>query len=189
MLLPLLAPLLAVLITAALNPRPSLALRLLTWTTPSLPIGAWIAALAGGGAALSAGATALALRGGEPVLRRKVQRSAQEPWEEASPADSTWRRDRPEPQQRRWRPGAPGVATEPDRRAGLWDQAGAGAGPSRAPGQPPPTVAVPYRVIRSPSARAEPAVARAAGADARPAEPQPVPAWGDDWSDDSQEDW
>ncbi|MEA5412824.1 hypothetical protein VB737_13710, partial [Synechococcus sp. BA-120 BA3] len=64
LLLPLLSPLLVTLLVAALNPSPSLALRLLTWQTPSLPIGLWMAVAAGGGAALSAGATALALRQG-----------------------------------------------------------------------------------------------------------------------------
>ena len=39
LLLPLLAPLLAVLLVAALNPTPASRLRLLIWTSPALPIG------------------------------------------------------------------------------------------------------------------------------------------------------
>ena len=60
LLLPLLAPLLLVLLVGALNPRPSLSLRLLIWTSPALPIGVWIALAGGGGAGLSAAAAALA---------------------------------------------------------------------------------------------------------------------------------
>jgi hypothetical protein len=46
LLIPLLAPLLAVLLLGAINPRPQVALRLLVWTSPALPLGAWIAAAA-----------------------------------------------------------------------------------------------------------------------------------------------
>jgi hypothetical protein len=62
------------------------------------------------------------------------------------------------------------------------------AGPSRAPGEPAPTVSVPYRVLHRPEAagpgpfRPEPAVA------SRP--PVPVPANGaDDWGSDDGEEW
>ena len=51
LLVPLLAPLVAVLLVGALNPRPAHSLRLLVWSSPALPIGVWImvAATAGAG--------------------------------------------------------------------------------------------------------------------------------------------
>ena len=58
LLLPLLAPLLAVLVIGTLNPRPPVRLRLLIWTSPPLPIGVWLLLASGGGALLSAGSTA-----------------------------------------------------------------------------------------------------------------------------------
>lgn len=42
LVVPLLSPLLAVLLVAALNPRPQLAFRVLTWTTPQAPLGLWL---------------------------------------------------------------------------------------------------------------------------------------------------
>ena len=80
LLLPLLSPLLAVLLVAAINPKPSVKLRLLTWASPSWPLGAWMASAAGLGAALSAGGAALALQGGgmEPAPRRQVRRRAED---------------------------------------------------------------------------------------------------------------
>ncbi len=122
LLLPLLSPLLVTLLVAALNPSPVLPLRLLTWQSPRLPIGLWMALAAGGGAALSGGATALALRqGGSRPLRRTVRRS--EPWEEAG-----------------WSPPGPTGGSPVD------------AGPARAAGDPAPTVSVPFRVLRRPEA-------------------------------------
>ena len=64
LLLPLLAPLLAVLLVGAINPRQWVGLRILIWRTPEWTIGSWLALAAGGGAALSATATALALQAG-----------------------------------------------------------------------------------------------------------------------------
>ncbi|PSB38845.1 hypothetical protein [Aphanothece minutissima] len=170
LLLPLLSPLLVTLLVAALNPSPSLALRLLTWQTPSLPIGLWMAVAAGGGAALSAGATALALRqGGRPPLRRTVRRPDRL-------EDDTWSAP--------WGDRSEGrTAAAPAAPA-----ASSAAGPSRAPGEPAPTVSVPYRVLHRPEAtvprpfRPEPAVA------SRP--PAPVPASAaDDWGHDDGEEW
>jgi hypothetical protein len=167
LLLPLLSPLLVTLLVAALNPSPPLALRLLTWQTPSLPIGLWMAAAAGGGAALSAGATALALRqGGRPPLRRTVRRPDRL-------EDDTWT--------------APWGARSEGRAAAAPSAAPspAAAGPSRAPGEPAPTVSVPYRVLHRPEAaeqrpfRPEPAVA------SRPT----APASADDWGNDDGEEW
>lgn len=136
LVLPLLAPLLAVLLVAALNPRPNSSLRMLIWSSPALPIGAWLALAAGGGAALSAGLTALALQPGDPVLRRRLRREAG-PWPQ-DPAEPGRRREADAP--RRERAGAPWSD---------WPTAGPGvAGPERGPQEPAPTVAVPFRVIR-----------------------------------------
>jgi hypothetical protein len=122
LLLPLLSPLLVTLLVAALNPSPPLALRLLTWQTPSLPIGLWMAAAAGGGAVLSAGATALALRqGGRPPLRRTVRRPDRL-------EDDTWAAP--------WAGRSEGRASAAPSAA----PSPAAAGPSRAPGEPAPTV-------------------------------------------------
>ena len=140
LLLPLLSPLLVTLLVAALNPSPSLALRLLTWQTPSLPIGLWMAIAAGGGAALSASATALALRQGErPPLRPTV---------------------------------APASA--------------APSGPSRAPGEPAPTVSVPYRVLHRPEGDAPRPFRPDPAAAARPAAVATAEA---DWGESDGEQW
>jgi hypothetical protein len=77
LLLPLLAPLLAVLLVGALNPRPWVGLRLLIWRTPEWTIGSWLALAAGGGGALSAAATALALQAGSTGPRRQLHRPIQ----------------------------------------------------------------------------------------------------------------
>jgi uncharacterized integral membrane protein len=175
LLLPLITPLLAVLLLAAVNPRPAVSLRLLTWRSPSLPLGVWIGAAAAGGAGLSAAAAALALRESSPGLRRRVRRR-----------ETVGRFEQPEPwpeerrQQRAERP--PTVV------------------PSRAPGEPAPTVAVPFRVIRrapgaakpDPEERgswAQPASAHSTG---RTAEPEPSPvavAVGDGWDEENGEEW
>ena len=123
LLLPLLSPLLAVLLLSAFNPRPAVALRLLTWTSPRWPIGAWIAAAASAGAGLSGLAAALALQGQAVAEgpRRQVRRrtaetatwdDADQPTEPAQPSSAAW------------------------------------AGPSRSAAEPAPTVSVPFRVIR-----------------------------------------
>jgi hypothetical protein len=151
LLLPLLTPLLAVLLVAALNPRPSVSLRVLTWRSPSLPLGGWIAAAAAGGAGLSTAAAALALGEPSPGLRRRGVRRREAPGRFEQP--EPWAAQRRERQQR---PPA--------------------AGPSRAPGEPAPTVSVPFRVVRRASGPAAPA----------PAESVAV---GDGWSEESGEEW
>ena len=168
LLLPLLTPLLVVLLVGGLNPRPSLALRLLVWTSPALPIGAWIALAAAGGAGLSAAGAALALGTGAGDLRRQVRRSPRESWSENGP----------EP----WEENA--GRTPPPRQSA--PPQGPSAGPSRPPGDPAPTVAVPFRVIRkgrppasSPSQAVpgpEPVVTQAA-------------AVGDGWDRPASDDW
>ncbi len=170
------------LLTAALNPRPTLALRLLTWTSPAMPIGAWIAAMAAGGAVLSAGATALALRDGSSTpeaLRRRVHRDDDPEWpeEDAGQPRRGWRPDKVERTQPEWAAPLTGEASR--------------AGPSRQPGQPPPTVAVPFRVIRAPG---EPATVRQpqatrSGTRASETVRQEQPAWDNDWGSDHLDAW
>ncbi|MCP9785759.1 hypothetical protein KBZ04_05815 [Cyanobium sp. N5-Cardenillas] len=170
LLLPLLSPLLVTLLVAALNPRPTLPLRLLTWQTPALPIGLWMAIAAGGGAALSASATALALRqGAGPSLRRTVRRRQESepwtaPWGESPEARSTPR------------PPSPGNAPA----------SAAPAGPSRAPGEPAPTVSVPYRVLHRPEGGAPRPFRPEPAAGSRPVAAATVD---DDWADGDGEEW
>ena len=177
LLLPLLAPLLAVLLVGAINPRPWVGLRLLIWRSPEWTIGSWLALAAGGGAALSATATALALQAGGTRYRRQLHRPIPEgrsqrawPWgrsesEAVGPAEasvdgpgqepaSAWGRDSREGPTAPW----PGQA---------W------AGPSRHPAEPQPTLSVPFRVIRRGTAPG-PDTGTMASAN-RPSGPQPDP--------------
>lgn len=162
LLLPLLSPLLAVLLLGAVNPRPWVALRLLTWTSPALPLGAWISATAAAGAALSAAGTGLALRqaGQGPAERRQLRwrRAGREPEHEDAPPS----------------PSSTGSAARPAGPS-AW------AGPSRGASEPPPTVAVPYRIVRkgrAPAAAASPARAAAGSA-----------GGADDWTQQSLDEW
>ncbi|MCT0199689.1 hypothetical protein KQ313_08365 [Synechococcus sp. CS-1325] len=100
LLLPLLAPLLLVLLIAALNPSPSYGMRLLIWRLPPLPLGAWIAMAAGGGAAFSAGFAALALQQAVIPLRRARDEQSFQP---------------PPPPSRRQRPAPPPGVPVPER--------------------------------------------------------------------------
>jgi hypothetical protein len=169
LLLPLITPLLAVLLLGAINPRPWVSVQLLTWRSPGLPLGAWIGFAAAAGAGLSAAATGLALQGGAaglPAGRRQVRRGPRSRAEdpEAEPAGA------------------------PDSSWGGW------AGPSRAPSDPPPTVSVPFRVIR----RGSQAPARPSGPASSPApsaspEPAASPATavvvGDGWDTSPSDAW
>ena len=182
LLLPLLLPLLAVLLLGAINPRPATSLRLLIWTSPTLPIGLWITAAAAGGAALSAGATALALKGQSRVVFQR-QRRGLEPGAQPEP----WDLPRSEPSRRRE---APAEAYERGRPFA----AAAATGPVRAAGDPAPTVAVPFRVIH----RADPGVGAArtsaaatspAAAAAGAAVTAAAGAGGDGWDEAQSDDW
>lgn len=160
LLLPLLSPLLALLLLGAVNPRPWVALRLLTWVSPAWPLGIWVSAAALAGAGLSATGTALALQAGGDALpsRRQVRRRNEEPRGWAEPDDD-----------------APWSEAEPEAPGQAW------AGPARAAGEPAPTIAVPFRVIRR---------GQAAAASAVPA-PGPTAARGadNDWDSASGDDW
>ena len=169
LLLPLLSPLLAVLLVAAINPRPAVSVRLLTWSSPAWPLGAWLAAAAGLGAAMSAGGAALALQGQNvaPPARRQVRRRSAGWGDEprgGSDADqgNTWNE-------------APTAAAQP---AAAW------AGPARGAGEPAPTVSVPFRVIRKGSA-----TPRNAAAAATPAAAPAATADASDWNTPLSEDW
>lgn len=159
-----LTPLLAALLVGAINPRPPVSLRLFTWRTPTLPLGGWIALAGAGGACLSGTATALALRQAAPAGRRR--RTAVQEF--------------PDPRQAPFRAAPEPPASWPSPRE--WPPEDAGAGPTRGPGEPAPTISVPFRVLHRPSA---------AG---RSFAPEPVPArqgasGGDDWQLPEEEDW
>lgn len=167
LLLPLLAPLLAVIAVGALNPSPAVSLRLLTYTTAPLPIGVWMMLAGAGGGLLSAGATALALRSGSATLTQRQVRlplGSEPAWTAwSAPAESGATAPRASRQ-------APSTS-EPQ-----WPETQA-AGPSRTPGEPAPTMEVPFRVIR-----------RASHDTAGGAEAATSGASVDDW-DDSGSDW
>lgn len=186
LLLPLLSPLLAALLVAAMNPRPAVSLRLLTWRSPAMPLGAWIAAAAAAGAALSGSASALSLRQNALPLRRRQRRGVSsfereiESWDSGFGGDTQGRGvKRPQP------------PTAVSRSSSGVDS----AGPSRAAGEPAPTVSVPFRVIRrAPAAAAAPAgVGARVVADAWVATaptPEPVPMGPEeDWSESVSDDW
>jgi hypothetical protein len=209
LLLPLLSPLLAALLLASFNPRPNLSMRLLIWRSPALPIGLWIGAAAGGGALLSATATALALRQAGSAQRRSGWRRQAsiadnpEPWAESR--SETWRQSAEAEQPRNsvanWfrRPQEESTASRGDGDASTSRQrSAAGAGPERAPGEPAPTVAVPFRVLHRPKASAagvqartpcaEPAAAKSVSTVQHEAQAEPVAA-GDDWGQSEGDEW
>lgn len=129
LLLPCLSPLLAVLIVAALNTGQPTALRLLTWRSGRLPIGAWIA-ISASGSALFTALAALSTSAVAPPLRRQVHRSMG--WEAKD--EQAWR---PESEStRQWR-ASPQAAPQ---QSSAW--------PERDLRDPAPTVAVPFRVIK-----------------------------------------
>ena len=169
LLVPLLTPLLAVLLVAAINPRPSVAVRLLIWTSPALPLSAWLAAAAGLGAGVSSLGTALALQGaGRGITpRRQVRRPGF--WNDAEP--EVQRQSEEMPEQEPWDRGPKDVEPKPNQAS--W------AGPSRGASEPAPTVSVPFRVIRKPRSAA-------AAAPSSPAAPTVV---NDDWGSASNDDW
>jgi hypothetical protein len=169
LLVPLLSPLLAVMLVAALNPGPRVSLRVLTWQTPRAPLGLWLATAALGGAALSGGAAGLALRGGPGRPGRRVVSRRTEEWEPWLQEPEGRRERPPEPRDTPWR--------DPEARGRV--APAVSVAPARAPGEPAPTVVVPFRVLRRPGSPARSAPER-----------EPVPVAGpDDWADGASEDW
>ena len=192
LVLPLLSPLLAVLLVAALNPRPQLALRVLTWTTPQAPLGLWLGGAALGGAALSGAGTALALgrgQGSGARGRRQVttNRRFNRDW-----ADDRFRGDQ-EPQE-------PWNGLDNGREYGT-DSVGARGpwqertpipvvAPPRAPGDPAPTLDAPFRILRRPpTSVAERDLGQAWATPKRSREPVAVGVE-DDWGQEAPgDDW
>lgn len=194
LLVPLLAPLLAVLAIAVLNPMPRLSLRLLIWRSPPLPLGAWLALAASGGGLVSAAAVGLSLGQAGRLSwseRRGPDRVAARP----SGGDGRWR----ERQRDAWSTAESPPA--PAARAPWSEPNGFSAGPSRSEGEPAPTVAVPFRVIQRPAqpagsgGQAGPQAGRSRTAAVEaPVRRQPVPAApapdaGEDWGAPLQDDW
>ena len=171
LLVPLLSPLLAVFLVAAINPRPWVSVRLLIWSSPSWPLGGWIATAAGLGAAISGAGAAFALQGQGAATqpRRQVRRRSESDAEPERAAE----RDKD-----RWQAGpkAPWAGV-----SAPW------AGPSRAANEPAPTVSVPFRVIRKgkPVGTSQ---GDTAGQPNAQATPSTAPA-ADDWNAAAIDDW
>jgi hypothetical protein len=193
LVVPLLAPWLLVLLVAGLNPRPPLSLRLLVWTSPALPIGTWLALVSSGGALLSFSATALTLQGRRSLPPRS-------PGAPAVGGGGRWNRRRAAaargPSDDDWLDDDSVVRAQPPVAA---------AGPGRSPGEPAPTVSVPFRVIR----RGSRSDAGAGVQETATAAPGPASAWRrwgpfgvgaqqaaptaasglDGWGDEQADDW
>jgi hypothetical protein len=189
LLLPLLSPLVAATVLGALNPTPVLSLRLLTWSSPALPLGAWISAAALGGAVLSGAGTSLALRPPGAALRRRVRLERSAPgWEATAPEQGGNRRHSPSPGR-----AARGRGADPTESYGRGSGASnfAAATPTPAPGEPLPTMTVPFRVIRrADGARPQAAPAEAAGPWSRsPGANAQAAAQQEDWDSPADEDW
>lgn len=183
LLVPLLAPLLAVLLIGAFNPRPAVALRLLIWTSPSLPIGVWMILAAAGGAGLSALGTGLALSGEQRLLQRQVRRPA-------AGAASAWGRGRGPAERPDWIPEDPDRGRShapPQGQPQSWTSQA--AGPTRAAGDSSPTVAVPYRVIRRGGAAAPESAEPRTGSASPSAAPAAPVTTGDGWNTPLPDSW
>lgn len=131
LLVPCLSPLAVALVVAGFNLRQPTALRLLTWRSGSLPMGAWIALAAAGSALFTAGASLTAGTTDTP-LRRQVHRPIG--WD--SDAEPSWRPDSEE-----WPRGAnQSQATPSTNPSMVW--------PERDVRDPAPTVSVPFKVVK-----------------------------------------
>ncbi|WP_392346399.1 hypothetical protein [Parasynechococcus sp.] len=82
LLIPCLAPLLALLTLSATNVGDKTWIRLLMWTTPALPVGAWTALAGVGGAAGAAAVAAFLVLPAERPLSRKRRSPVQPEFEE-----------------------------------------------------------------------------------------------------------
>ena len=131
LLLPCLSPLAAALVVAGFNLRQPTALRLLTWSSGRMPIGAWIALGAAGSALFTAGA---ALTAGAAVapLRRQVHR----PIGWGGDAEPAWRSGPEE----RFGAEHQSQATPSTNPTMVW--------PERDVRDPAPTVSVPFKVVK-----------------------------------------
>lgn len=172
LLLPVLLPLLTALVLGGLNPSPPTRLRLLVWQTPAWPLGAWLAFASGAGGLLASGGVLLVGAPSSPRFRRRIHRplgpQEEEPWPTAEDAEPR------RPSSNRTEPGGRAETATQDHGS-PWQ------GPARASGQPPPTVAVPFRVIRR---------AHLHAAEERRPQPQPpTGVGGNDWAEERAEDW
>lgn len=177
LLVPSLTPLVALALVASLNGRQSSSLRFLTWRSPVLPLGAWIAIAAAGGALVS-GAGALLLSTQQRPLQRHVRREpfSREPW-------APW----PEPNRR----GSGDVDAEHRSREPNPSNDSPQVWPERDVRDPAPTVAVPYRVIKRGEQRG-PTAAPVAATTAAKAAATTASSMGtghDDWSSQVNDDW
>ena len=80
LLIPCLAPVLAVLILSVINPGRSISIQILIWRSPVLPLGVWTALAVSAGASIGAGATLLLAPSGKSLrrtLRQPVDGSAE----------------------------------------------------------------------------------------------------------------
>jgi hypothetical protein len=149
LLFTLLTPLLAVLALAALNLSPTVSLRLLIWTSPALPLGSWLALAVGGGGLLSAAATSAALQS-SVAARRQVRLKAEAPGRRQESA--TWDPAFSETAGRETTGRRSASSQNLGRETDTWnDPLATNPAPTRPPGAPPPTVEVPFRVIRKPA--------------------------------------
>ncbi|MCB4406711.1 hypothetical protein [Synechococcus sp. MU1642] len=121
LLIPCLAPLLALLVLSATNVGDNTRIRLLVWTTPPLPVGAWTAMAGVCGAAGTAIAAFLV-----SPLERPLSRQRRSPVQ-------------PELDERGYAANAPTPRSSAD------------PSPKRDVREPAPTVSVAYRVIQRPS--------------------------------------
>ena len=166
LLVPCLAPLLAAVVVAALNTGQPTALRVLTWRSARLPIGAWVAIAASGSALLTAVACLSTTATVQP-LRRQVHRpmgwsSDNESWAEAPEDPDRHRRSDP----------------PPSPQSSAW--------PERDVRDPAPTVAVPFRVIK----RGKPAPTPRTSEVEQPSEPvASASPSNDDWGQPLADDW
>ena len=172
LLIPSLAPLVAVLVLSALHRGAPTRLHLLGWSSPQAPLGLWTALAATSAAALSASSALLIVPRNQP-LQRRLHR----PYE--TPSAPEWQADR---------------ARSPQDRSPVPSP------PQRDLRDPAPTVAVAYRIIKRgvPHQNAnhfesegtdqplrEPVPSRVSN----PPSPQSTVDMASDWGDDPNRDW
>ena len=114
LLIPCLAPLLALLVLSATNVGDKTRIRLLVWTTPPLPVGAWTA-LAGVGGAAGAAVAAVLVSPVERPLSRQRRSPVQPEFEERGYRlrTDTQIQHKPRPRKRCERTGSNGVCGLP----------------------------------------------------------------------------
>ena len=182
LLLPCLSPLILALALAGLNWNQPTALRLLTWRSPKLPVGALILLAAAGSAGLT-GLAMLTAGGAVSPLRRRVHTPLG--WE--TPGPGAWH---PETEEGFRTTSTPGDQSRSSAENGVHDVAST-AWPERDVRDPAPTVAVSYRVIKQGRAHrtgsAEAATDDAAIHDSSKGAPGDPSA--DDWTVPLRDDW